>query len=684
MVTGSFADTDERRPPFAWAPVQVFLLMLLPALGLAAPARAQVQESCYPAATHLCLSGDRFQVDVDWMLPSGPGKGQAVPLTADTGLFWFFGNSNLELIVKVLDGRPVNGHFWVYYGGLSDVEYKITVTDTKTGVREIYTNPAGRLASGSDTSAFNVEAAAAPGPARPGGAGEPAPLLRQGEEMRANVTTRGVQSDPSVAVGPGGVSMVTWSGPPPPGLDNQGNVYGRFYDRAGNPRGGELRLNSEDSGAQFGARVAASPTGEFMAVWNDADRVVARLYGAGGQPLGGEIRVGATAGLQGQPAITGDPAGGFLVGWPDAAGAGTLRLQRFNAQGNVVGNEISLLRSGSGLGLAASPAPGGGFLISWIESAGFLETNVRALRLDASAQPLSGTALWANIDAVRHPGYQLGAAVPVFHADGGFSVLWTSLSFNGQSEANGLFARRYTAGGEPAGGVIALRRQGSVGEWAPAAAVLPSGATLVLWYEGNRNDDVDGGTFGRLYDPSWQPIGGEFRANTFTQAQQGAPAVAADSSGTLFTAWQSGRDPSPFIPIPGEETEGQDGSYFGIYAQRFTTASCAADSARQLCLNGRFRVEVRFVDPRSNLPGAGRAVPLTSDTGGFWFFDASNTELMIKILDGRALNGHFWVFAGALSDVEYTITVTDTQTGKSKAYRNEPHQLTSRSDTTAF
>ena len=123
------------------------------ALGLAAPAHAQ--ESCFPTATHLCLGHGRFQVDVDWMLPGGiAGKGQAVPLTDDTGSFWFFDNANLELVVKVLDGRPVNGHFWVYYGGLSDVEYRITVTDTKTGIREIYINPAGRLASGSDVTAF--------------------------------------------------------------------------------------------------------------------------------------------------------------------------------------------------------------------------------------------------------------------------------------------------------------------------------------------------------------------------------------------------------------------------------------------------------------------------------------------------------------------------------------------------
>ena len=129
-----------------WAVLRVCLWAL--ALGLAA-VPASAQESCFPAPTHLCLHYARFQVEVDWRLPGGvAGKGQAVPLTDDTGSFWFFDNANLELVVKVLDGRPVNGHFWVFYGGLSDVEYQITVTDTAKGVREIYVNPAGRLASG--------------------------------------------------------------------------------------------------------------------------------------------------------------------------------------------------------------------------------------------------------------------------------------------------------------------------------------------------------------------------------------------------------------------------------------------------------------------------------------------------------------------------------------------------------
>ena len=62
--------------------------------------------------------------------------------------------ANVELMVKVLDGTAVNGKHWVFYGALSSVEYKITVTDTQTGKVKVYENPSGRLASVADTSAF--------------------------------------------------------------------------------------------------------------------------------------------------------------------------------------------------------------------------------------------------------------------------------------------------------------------------------------------------------------------------------------------------------------------------------------------------------------------------------------------------------------------------------------------------
>jgi len=86
---------------------------------------------CAPSATALCLSGGRFEVQVTWKdFQGNTGQGQASSLTADTGHFWFFSASNVELIVKVLDARAINGKFWVFFGALSNVEYTLEVRDS--------------------------------------------------------------------------------------------------------------------------------------------------------------------------------------------------------------------------------------------------------------------------------------------------------------------------------------------------------------------------------------------------------------------------------------------------------------------------------------------------------------------------------------------------------------------------
>ena len=111
--------------------------------------------SCEASDTTLCLLHGRFQVNVAWRdYQGGDGVGHAVPLTRDTGTFWFFDADNLELMVKVLDGRTVNSHFWVFYGSLSNVAFTLRVLDTATGRLWVRENPAGKFASLGDVMAF--------------------------------------------------------------------------------------------------------------------------------------------------------------------------------------------------------------------------------------------------------------------------------------------------------------------------------------------------------------------------------------------------------------------------------------------------------------------------------------------------------------------------------------------------
>lgn len=97
---------------------------------------------CSPGGTTLCLNGGRFAVGVQWATPDGSsGSGQAIALTADTGYFWFFSANNVEIVLKVVDGRAANSSFWVFAGGLTDVHVVATVIDTQTGAVKIYSNP---------------------------------------------------------------------------------------------------------------------------------------------------------------------------------------------------------------------------------------------------------------------------------------------------------------------------------------------------------------------------------------------------------------------------------------------------------------------------------------------------------------------------------------------------------------
>jgi RHS repeat-associated protein len=96
----------------------------------------------------------------------------------------------------------------------------------------------------------------------------------------------------------------------------------------------------------------------------------------------------------------------------------------------------------------------------------------------------------------------------------------------------------------------------------PAIAMDGAGDFVVTW--ASYGEDGSGmGIYAQRYAAGGTPLGSEFRVNTYTTSQQWKPAVAMDSSGDFVVAWES---------------LNQDGSMYGIYAQRYAADGTPAGS----------------------------------------------------------------------------------------------------------
>jgi len=166
--------------------------------------------------------------------------------------------------------------------------------------------------------------------------------------------------------------------------------------------------------------------------------------------------------------------------------------------------------------------------------------------------------------------------------------------------------------------------------------------------------------------PNLTPIISVTPSRTPTKTKTGTPGPCAPPAPCPATQTPIGTRTATPVPSPTPAASG-----------------CGGVDKYTLCLGERFKVTAQWVSTSGS--GAGTAVTLTDDTGTFWFFSAGNYELMVKVLAGCSTNSHYWVFAAGLTNVNVTLTVTDTQTGAIKTYVNpqgtayQPIQ-----DTTAF
>lgn len=95
---------------------------------------------------------------------------------------------------------------------------------------------------------------------------------------------------------------------------------------------------------------------------------------------------------------------------------------------------------------------------------------------------------------------------------------------------------------------------------------------------------------------------------------------------------------------------------------------CVPNASTTCLVNDRFSVRVTY--DVGNGPQPMTAIKFTPNSGLFWFTDAGNIEVLVKMINACAFNNRFWVYSGGTTDVGVTITVTDSQSGTSKTYNN--------------
>jgi cyclophilin family peptidyl-prolyl cis-trans isomerase len=219
----------------------------------------------------------------------------------------------------------------------------------------------------------------------------------------------------------------------------------------------------------------------------------------------------------------------------------------------------------------------GDFLVTYDGFGAGDRDGVFVRRYDANGAAL-GESILANITIAGHQ----HDATSALGANGDFVVVWSG---RGPGDSNGIFARRFSASGNS--GEIAVNATTGGDQHSAAIAMAADGSFVVTW-AGNGTGDSQG-VFARRFAASGTPLSAEIRVNSSTLLKQQTPAISMADDGSFVITWTS---------------QLQDGSGFGVFAQRFNNQAVAQ--------GGEFRVNTTTAgdqtDPQIAVAGDGRFV----------------------------------------------------------------------------
>ncbi|MGE5234138.1 MAG: hypothetical protein ACM3OB_08500, partial [Acidobacteriota bacterium] len=384
---------------------------------------------------------------------------------------------------------------------------------------------------------------------------------------------------------------------------------------------GPLRVVDLRSSWTEGQAVAL-PDGRYALAWSGDQGLRAQILDATGTPLGIPFPLTYEVGEGGDYLRFVATENGYAALWVQRlTDSKAFRLRLYTRDGSPASDSILIAPSTSSLPPDYSfgdlaPMPGGGLCVAWSEDS-------------ADQQPATLTAQVLNQYGIAAT--PRGVVVDTFSGAGG---MYPHVVSNGDGSCTVLWMRS---------GVLAARKLDASAHLGPVfypTAVetyglgfdVASDAHGHLWAAGGCANYLIGDLPHGLWfvDETGRQVSAPLDAISTRLATSSA--LAANQWGGAVLAWI------------GNGT-GYFNDHRDVFVRRFR--STCVPGGLHLCLgpSGRFALDAVWHTPDGN-QGPATPAPLRSDTGGFWFFSPSNVELLAKVLDGRAVNDHFWVLWG--------------------------------------
>jgi len=244
-----------------------------------------------------------------------------------------------------------------------------------------------------------------------------------------------------------------------------------------------------------------------------------------------------------------DPQGRSIFVWEASINSTDIFMRRFDVSGNALEDPIAVntLVDDDQRFPRLAVSTDGSFLVIWQSdepdpaAGGAVKVWIRGQAYDANAQPVGGERL---ISAISTDAVTIRYADVAALTGGGYVVVWNQESKIAPDTGRNIQARLVSADGEPNGDAFVANSSTDTSEFYTAVTELDDGGFFAVWRRGSN-------LWGRRFSSTGAPVNDDFRVDTFTPGSIVDPDAVRGADGRVLVVWEDAEEPGDGNEIRG-------------------------------------------------------------------------------------------------------------------------------------